>query len=88
MTEKPEDEIVKEIDERLTPLTPEHRQRVLNALETIEEAQHKLYDAAELLCPVPGFIDEWEGVKAAAFAVKERWKAVEAAFRMQDSRGR
>ena len=66
----------------LTPLTPEHRGRVLRALEVIEEAQHRLTDAAELLSPVPGLADEWESVRDLAATVRERWKAVEAAFKL------
>jgi hypothetical protein len=88
MAENPEDESIEELDEPLAPLTAEHRERVLKALDTSEEAQHKLYDAAELLCPVPGFSEEWDGVRAAGFAVKDRWKAVEAAFRMLDAPNR
>jgi hypothetical protein len=88
MTEDPEDETIEELDEPLAPLTPEHRGRVLKALDTIEEAQRKLYDAAELLCPVPGLSEEWDGVRAEAYAVKKRWYAVEAALRMLDAPNR
>jgi hypothetical protein len=82
MNEKPEHEIIKELDEPLPPLTQEHRERVLKALDAIEEAQHKLFEAAELLCPVPGFVHEWGAVREAAFTAKERWKAVHAALRL------
>ena len=88
MTEDPEDETIEELDEPSAPLTPEHRGRVLKALDTIEEAQRELYDAAELLCPVPGLSEEWDGVGAEAYAVKERWYAVEAALRMLDAPNR
>ncbi len=73
-----------ELDEPLTPLTPEHRERVLMALEVIEQAQGKLYDAAELLCPVPGLADEWESVRNHALMVKQLWGIVDAAFKMLD----
>ncbi len=85
MNEEPQDESIAELDEPLAPLTPEHRERVLQALDIIEQAQNKLYDAAELLCPVPGFVDEWEDLTHAALTVKERWKAVEAALRLIES---
>jgi hypothetical protein len=39
----------------------------------------------ELLSPVPGFTEEWDAVRTVAFVVKERWKVVEAAFRMFDA---
>lgn len=88
MTEKPHETAIEEEDEPLASLTPEHRLQVLHALDEIEGAQRKLFAAATHLCSVPGFGDEWNAVRAEAFAVKERWKAVEAAFRMLDAPNR
>ena len=68
--------------EALTPLTPEHRERVIHALEVIEEAQHRLLDAAECLSPIPGMAEEWESVRDLSSAVREQWKAVEQCLRL------
>jgi hypothetical protein len=57
-------------------LTPKHRERVIRALEFLEQAQVRLHDAAEALSPVPGLSDEWESVRNLIALVRELWKAV------------
>lgn len=58
--------------ELLPRLTPEHRNRVTRALATLEQAQHLIGDAGELLSPVPGMAEEWEAVRALYFEARER----------------
>jgi len=57
-------------------LTPKHRERVVRAIEFLEQAQVRSHDAAEALSPVPGFSHEWELVRNLLAAVRERWIAV------------
>jgi len=72
------------VAEALTPLTPEHRERTGRALDAIERAQQLLGDAAELLCPVPGMVDEWESVRTLSFEARTRWDAVHASLSLLD----
>jgi len=71
--------------EALPQLSPEHRERVIAALDIIKAAQNRLIDAAELLSPISGFPDEWHAVRNLAATVKEQWKAVDATLRLLDA---
>ena len=79
------DDAMTELDEPHQPLSREQRDSVLDALNTIEAAQKQIHIAAELLCSVPGFGDGWDAARALDFAVKDRWNAVEATFRLIES---
>jgi hypothetical protein len=50
--------------------------RVQTALETIEEAQRLLSQAAEDLCSVEGFADEWRATLQVYETLKAHWYAV------------
>lgn len=53
-------------------LSPEHAARVERCLALLEKAQDLCNQAAQQLCPVPGFGDEWSAL-AGYDAVKGDW---------------
>lgn len=63
-----------------TPVTVTTREiaqdRVRRALDLIEEAQDRLRVASEMLCPVLGFVREWEATGKAHDQVKRLWHKV------------
>jgi hypothetical protein len=68
---------------------------MITALDSIEAAQNRLIDAAELSSLVRGFSDDWERVRDLGAVVRERWREVDGALRRivssspytQDGRG-
>lgn len=50
--------------------------RVKQALSEIEDAQRSLARAAELLCPIVGFVNEWSVVGRLYDRVKAHWHKV------------
>jgi hypothetical protein len=59
------------------PLTPEQRERVLEALHTVEQAQRLLADAGELLCPIPHLESQWESIRGIYFQVRDCRHAID-----------
>lgn len=59
-------------------LTEEEVAKVRSALQLIEEAQHTINYAAQELCSVRGFADEWSGSHAIHDAIKGYWHIVNA----------
>jgi hypothetical protein len=53
-------------------------ERVLIALQTIEDAQRLLLEACQQLSPIQGFAKEWSEVGARVDDVKKTWHQVEA----------
>ena len=54
----------------------EHEANVRAALEKIETAQNLINAAAQDLCPVDGFGDEWSAASDVHRAVKDYWYRV------------
>lgn len=54
------------------------RSRIAEALDEIEEAQESLRRASELLCPILGFVREWEATGKLHQRVKAHWHRVNA----------
>jgi hypothetical protein len=52
------------------------RARVKQALAEIEEAQRRLANAAQLLCPIIGFVGEWTVLGKLYDRVKAHWHKV------------
>ena len=50
-----------------------HHARVLKALERIEYAQNLINTAAQDLCPVDGFADEWSAAGPVHQTIKDYW---------------
>ncbi|MDE2141193.1 MAG: hypothetical protein KGJ84_02110 [Elusimicrobia bacterium] len=61
------------------------RSRVAGALDEIERAQEALRRAAELLCPILGFVHEWEAAGKLHQRVKAHWHKVNVRARSVDS---
>ncbi len=57
-------------------LSAEHEVKVRAALEKIERAQNLIIEAAQDLCPVDGFCDEWSAAGPVHGAVKDYWYRV------------
>ncbi len=51
-------------------------ERVRTALHHIQEAQHLIDSAAQALCPVAGFGDEWSASAAVHDRIKAYWHRV------------
>ena len=52
-------------------------QRVQFCLDALQEAQGLCNSAAQFLCPVPGYADEWTDLSKPHDAVKAAWYMVE-----------
>lgn len=61
----------------LQTLTDGQHAKVLRTLDTLEDAQRLVADAAELLSAVPGFATEWEDIKNLHDKMKSCCHAVE-----------
>lgn len=59
-------------------MTPEHSAKIQECLELLQEAQNLCDLAAQALCPVPGFAEEWSALHAPHDAVKAAWYMVAA----------
>lgn len=57
-------------------LTHDDWDHVRKALAEIEHAQHTIMSAAQSLCPVPGFADEWEAAQKVYDDIKAYWYRV------------
>lgn len=51
--------------------------RIRESLELLEQAQGLVNQAAQALCPVPGFGDEWSSLHDTYDAVKAAWHRVD-----------
>lgn len=58
-------------------MTTEDYAGVLEALESIEAAQNAVEEAAQALCPVPGFAREWMHLTRLFSRVKAEWHRIE-----------
>ena len=58
-------------------LTAEEQAKVRECLQILQEAQNMINYAAQALCPVRGFGDEWEKLSETYEAVKSAWYMVE-----------
>lgn len=58
------------------PLSSEMMAKVANCLDILQEAQNLCNAAAQELCPVPGFADQWSGLSKPHDAVKAAWHMV------------
>jgi len=72
-------------------LSAEHADHVRQCLAILEEAQTLCNLAAQALCPVPGFADEWSALAKPYDAVKAAWhlvdaRRVELEFRLRNGR--
>lgn len=65
------------VPQNLTGLSAEHRAKVRACLDLLQDAQSLVDSAAQELCPVPGFADEWSKLAAPYEAVKTAWYLVE-----------
>ena len=65
-------------EEKKLELTADEEAKVRAALEKLEQAQGLINHAAEDLCPVRGFADEWQASGAVHDTVKEYWHAIDA----------
>lgn len=57
-------------------ITPNESRKVLSALNEIERAQNIIYGAAQLLCSVPGFGEEWGRVGKLGDNTKALWHRI------------
>jgi len=60
------------------------RSRIVAALGEIERAQESLRRASELLCPIVGFVREWETTGKLHLRVKSHWHKVNVRRRSVD----
>lgn len=60
--------------QQLTVLTSVDRAKVQRCLDLLEAAQNLIESAAQQLCPVPGFADEWSALDKQC--VKDQWYMV------------
>lgn len=61
-------------------LTAEETQRVRECLEALERAQLLVNHAAQKLCSVRGFSNEWSKLSKPHDAVKQAWYMVDARY--------
>lgn len=64
------------MSKKLPQLTEAEFKKVLRALAMIEEAQNLISAAARELCPVPGFVRQWEKSHKVYEHVKNYWHEV------------
>lgn len=53
------------------------RQQIQLCLDLLQEAQSIVDEAAQALCPVPGFADQWSSLHKPYDAIKAAWHRVE-----------
>ena len=58
----------------------EHEAKVEEALSLIERAQNLINSAAQALCPVDGFADEWSASGKVHDTIKRYWYRVKNRF--------
>lgn len=61
-------------------------ERIRASLDTIQEAQHLIDLAAQYLCSVDGFADEWSASHQVYDAVKAYWYLVERRRQIETSK--
>lgn len=74
------------IDQSPYPLGETNVEHVQEALRIIQDAQNLINHAAQELCPVDGFADEWSESVMVHDAIKEYWHRVNSRLRHLQSR--
>lgn len=69
-------------------LSEEHRQKVQACLDILQEAQNLCDTAAQELCSVPGFANEWSKLGSTYTHVRNAWDLVDARRRTMNDRAR
>jgi hypothetical protein len=57
----------------MNPMAPEHQAKVQRCLDLLQRAQLIVNEAAQALCPVPGFADEWSELSEPHYVIKRHW---------------